>query len=394
MYRKLLITTILSISLIFSAGNLSLAKGTTKKKSETADYTSLEKASAAARALLATAQPYSEEYQDFSPRTQAGIGITTGLARLANFYTQFQNTTNDKVKKYHMMHSAWAVYDTIDLIKNIIKFFGGNVMNSGAILDDLFAEETLDDDFLTKQKPASSSSLEQARKISRVLAGLIEGATTLGASFYGEKSNTKTMRIRLLTACSLARSIERSLGVETKEARVAMGLVALTNLTLFIYTCTKKFDDTRTVTQKFEDSLAEIEKVINDDDRIDSPECIEAYKKLAKLLEETKNGEKLSANAREKLLKKGIALLQKASKEAGYQELLNIYNSVGKNILAENSDLIVRLIKDNQKAIVHYVKKAPELAFLQGDLARAYLTGIINQLPQELAQILQVVLFS
>ena len=319
--KKIAYGIILTLTLSTSTQYVSAAETTTKSDSNKSKESSatLEKATAAARLLLSSAQAYTDEYQDLSPRMQGGIDIATSIARIANFYAQYQN--NNDIQKYHMINAPWAAYDAISALQGCIKVLSSNSMSTGNALDE-FLTETSDIIPTTENnnadKEAESASLEQARKAARVLAGFVEGATALGASFYSKEAKSQNVRVRLHTACSLARCIERALGVETKELRVAMGVAALANLAWFAYTCTKDFD------KEAEEEAAEAAKKAKKNKVLST---INKFTQAARECASTKDYSKLEALKEE--AKKAFTL---AKEVMTTEELAEIRNNVKNGI--------------------------------------------------------------
>ena len=225
---------LLSLAFLTSSQTFSAEKKTDKEVSPSSEfsYITLEKASAVTRTLLSGAQTYTQEYLDLSPRSQAGINLAATAARITNSFAQYKN--NDDIKNYLAPHAAWAVYDIADGIKNVVQLING------------------------ERHPRYKKSDEL--KVARILASFIEGGTALAASLSAEEANSKNIRIRLYTACSLARCIERAIAIETKELKVAMGIAALANLALLVYTMTQNFD---TIKQNRERLLENYETAVS-----------------------------------------------------------------------------------------------------------------------------------
>ena len=184
-------------------------------------YTSFESVSAGTRTLLAGAKAYTKEYQQLSSTTQAGIDIATSLARGTNSFAQY--TSNNDIKEYLVPNIFWSVYDIAETVKNITALFST--------------------DNCYKQLSNGNSIQTNIRKTSRILASIVEGAAAVIASTYAQEKRSKSLRIRLYTACALAQSIEKTLATETgSKYRLFTGFLALANLALFAHTCLKDFD--------------------------------------------------------------------------------------------------------------------------------------------------------
>lgn len=218
--KKILMRVLLLLFSVQSPYNgLSAANECSNRRKEV--YT--ERATAVARLALASTQVYTQEFQSLSPHAQASINIATSLLRIANALSQ--ESVSEGLGVFRLINAGWTAYDMVDLANNVT--------------------------CLTTGSTPSKKSLPKIHKICRVLAAFIEGTTALASSFDEKIENQKAFRIRMQTACSLARSIERSLAAETDEGKKIMAAAALANIALFVYTCIESFEEPASDYEKY-----------------------------------------------------------------------------------------------------------------------------------------------